>query len=107
MRWLALLLRIIGWLLTPFVVWAASFLGTWVGSVVAARVETPRSALYVAVAFGVVFGLVTTLLWVRALRRSPKLRHSLHVTREGVPVLEGAFPAAHESTPDHAAPPAP
>lgn len=61
------LLRIVGWLLTPLVVWAASFLGGWLGAVVGARTGT----LYGGIGWMVVFGLVgggaglVAWMWVR------------------------------------------
>lgn len=88
MRWLALLARIIGWLLTPLVVWAASFLGAWFGTWFAAGLPNPRSGLYVTVGSGLVAGLAMALIWMRILRRSRRLRHSLHVTPEGLPILD-------------------
>ncbi|HSR93146.1 MAG TPA: hypothetical protein VLK88_17700, partial [Gemmatimonadales bacterium] len=46
MRWLALFARIIGWLLTPLVVWAASFLGAWLATWFATGIAAPRAGLY-------------------------------------------------------------
>ena len=39
-------------------------------------------------------GLVMTLIWMKVLRRSRRLRKSLHVTSEGLPILEDALPPA-------------
>ena len=85
MRWLKLLIRILGWLLTPLIAWAACVLGAWLGLVLARWIERPTQGLLVAAGAGVVAGFTTLLLWIRVLRRSPKLRHTLHVTREGIP----------------------
>ena len=41
MRWLRLLFRIFGWLLTPFLAWAASFFGAVGGALIAMRMEDP------------------------------------------------------------------
>ena len=106
MRWLALLARIIGWLLTPLVVWAASFFGAWLGTWFAAGLPNPRSGLYVTVGSGMVAGLVMTLIWMRILGRSRRLRRSLHVTPEGLPILEEALPPAAEEPASVEAPPA-
>lgn len=106
MRWLALLLRIVGWLLTPFMVWAASFLGAWVGAGMFRNLESPRDALYYTAASGLITGLVATFFWLRFLRKSPRLRHSLHVTREGLPVLEEALPPAEPEVVEVPGPPA-
>jgi hypothetical protein len=88
MRWLGILVRVVGWLLTPLVVWAASFSGAWLVLQVAPHIEQPRRALMAALAAALVAGIGVMLLWMRLLRRSPRLRHSLHVDREGLPVIE-------------------
>ncbi|MGH7702183.1 MAG: hypothetical protein ACREMO_03770 [Gemmatimonadales bacterium] len=85
MRWLRLLLRVGGWLLTPLVAWAASFCGAFLGTVVAGRLGQADPGLMVTVLAGIVSGFGVLLLWMRLLRRSPRLRHSLHLTREGIP----------------------
>ncbi len=63
-------MRILGWLLTPFVVWAASFVGGWsVGAlVVAAGAGAPSSTLWMVVG-GVVGGVVAGIGWVVLMRR--------------------------------------
>jgi hypothetical protein len=47
MRWIRLLFRIFGWLLTPFLAWAASFFGAVGGALVAIRMEDPVEGLAV------------------------------------------------------------
>jgi hypothetical protein len=94
MRWLALFARIVGWLLTPLVVWAASFLGAWLATWFATGIAAPRAGLYATLISGLIAGLVMTLVWMRVLRRSRRLRKSLHVTSEGLPILEDALPPA-------------
>jgi hypothetical protein len=88
MRWLGILVRIIGWLLTPLVAWAASFYGAWLLLQGEGQFENPRYALYAAFAAALVAGILLMLAWMQLLRRSPRLRHSLHVDREGLPVLD-------------------
>lgn len=88
MRWLVLLARIVGWLLTPLVAWAASLWGAWLVFRREAGFREPRTALYAAFATGLVLAVLLLLAWIELLRRSPRLRHSLHVTREGLPDLE-------------------
>ena len=39
MRWLRLVFRIFGWLLTPFLAWAASFFGAVGGALIAMRID--------------------------------------------------------------------
>jgi hypothetical protein len=90
MRWFSILTRIVGWLLTPLVVWAASFFGAWLLLNISGQFSNPRNALYVALAIAFISGVAILLLWMSLLRRSPRLRHSLHVDPEGLPVLEDA-----------------
>ena len=88
MRWLGILVRIVGWLLTPLVVWAASFCAAWVLLQTAPHFEQPRYAIVAALVAALGSGIGVMLLWVQLLRRSPRLRHSLHVDREGLPVID-------------------
>jgi hypothetical protein len=99
MRWLGILVRVVGWLLTPLVVWAASFSAAWLVLQAAPHIEQPRRALAAALAGALVAGIGVMLLWMRLLRRSPRLRHSLHVDREGLPVIDdiGAEVAPEEA----------
>jgi hypothetical protein len=96
MRWLRLFLLIIGWLLTPLVVWAASVLGAWAGARTGGRLPTPDQALAATVVGGVLAGFTAVFVWMRLLRRSPRLRHSLGITREGIPIKEELIHAIHE-----------
>jgi hypothetical protein len=88
MRWIDILLRILGWLLTPLVVWAASLFGAAIAMALLSPALSSHAILYITIAVGMLTGLVTTLVWMKVLRRSPRLRKSLHITREGLPVLE-------------------
>ena len=88
MRWLGILVRIIGWLLTPLVAWAASFYGAWLLLQAQGQFESPHQAVYAAFAVALIAGILLMLAWMQLLRRSPRLRHSLHVDREGLPVLD-------------------
>jgi hypothetical protein len=90
MRWLGILVRILGWLLTPLVAWAVSFYGAWMLLEAEAGFENPRHAVYTAFVVALVTGTLLMYGWIQLLRKSPKLRHSLHVDREGLPVLEEA-----------------
>lgn len=92
MRWSGLLIRIVGWLLTPLVAWAASLWGAWIMLRRVASFDNPRHAVYAALGAGLVLAVLAMLAWLELLRRSPRLRHSLHVDREGLPVLEEAAP---------------
>lgn len=85
MRWLRLALRAGGWLLTPFLAWAASFFGCVAGQVLAARVASPDAGLLLSATLGALAGFGAVLLWLRVLRTSPSVREALAVTPEGVP----------------------
>ncbi|MEO6068584.1 MAG: hypothetical protein ABIQ41_11475 [Gemmatimonadales bacterium] len=74
---LRLLLRILGWLLTPLVASAASFLGAVLGTVVAEWIESPTVGLVVTVGLGAATGAVVLVFWFRLLRHHPKLSHAL------------------------------
>ena len=80
MKVLKLLLRVLGWLLTPLVAWAASFVGAAIGAVFARSITSPTTGLVVTAACGAVAGLGTLALVIHYLRNSPRLRHALHVT---------------------------
>jgi len=96
MRWLGILVRVLGWLLAPLVAWAVSFYGAWLLLKTQGNFENPRHAIYAALAAALLTGTLLMYGWIQVLRRSPKLRHSLHVDREGLPVLEevGQSPTA-------------
>ena len=88
MRWLGRLGRLVGWLLTPLVAWAASFCGAWLVFAVAGRMGRPRGLLAIVLTTGFVTAVVALLLWMWLLRHSARLRHTLHVDPEGLPVTE-------------------
>jgi hypothetical protein len=46
--------------------------------------------LVIFLVIGFVVAVVALLLWMRILRSSPRLRHTLHVDREGLPMTEEA-----------------
>ena len=70
-RWLAHLLVVFGWLLTPVLAWGASYVGLWAGALVAMRFSQPVTMLAVAVAGAVLSGLAVIAVWVRFMRRVP------------------------------------
>lgn len=55
-RWL----RTLGWLLTPVVVWAASFLGGWLG----ARHADPDAGIGPLIVGGVAGGFIALVVWL-------------------------------------------
>jgi hypothetical protein len=88
MRAKLFLLRAFGWLLTPFVALAASFLGASLGTFLAAALSNPLHGVALTIVFGGLGGFLAVHYWLRALRHSPRLQHALHVLPDGTP--EGA-----------------
>ena len=74
---LRLVLRILGWLLTPLVASAASFLGAVAGTIVAEWFDSPTVGLVVTVGLGAATGFTALVFWFRLLRHHPKLTHAL------------------------------
>lgn len=85
MRVLRFLLRLLGWLLTPLVAWAASFCGAMVGALLASRLASPAAGVVVTAACGLLTGFATLAIVIHYLRRSPRLREALHVTEDAIP----------------------
>jgi hypothetical protein len=80
------LVRLAGWLLTPLVAWAASFLGAWFGALISGGASSSRTTLYLTVLFGALAALVSAWAWLRYLRLHPRLQRTLEVTEEGTPL---------------------
>lgn len=80
------LARLVGWLLTPLVAWAASFLGSTLGALMGARMGTARGGLWITAGMGALFALTSAWGWLRFLRRSPKLQETLAVAPDGTPL---------------------
>lgn len=101
LRLLRFTVRLVGWLLTPLIAWAASFFGAWAGAALAAGVRGAIGALAVTIAGAAVTGIGATMLWMRLLRRSPQLQQALQVTGEGIPraALEPIGQGREEPTP--------
>ena len=85
MRWVRLVFRVFGWLLTPFLAWAASFFGAVAGALIAMRLDDPFRGLAVTAICGAVTGFAGLVLWLEYLRRSPEVREALAVTEDGTP----------------------
>jgi hypothetical protein len=85
MRWIRLLFRIFGWLLTPFLAWAASFFGAVGGALLALRLEDPVEGLALTALFGALTGFAALIAWLGYIRRSPEVREVLAVTEDGTP----------------------
>ena len=80
------LARFLGWLLTPLVALAASFLGAWIGATLAAGIKSIRTGGWLVLGFGAGFGLIAAWGWLYYLRRSPRLQKSLAVAPDGTPL---------------------
>jgi hypothetical protein len=85
MRVARFLARLVGWLLTPFIAWAASFIGAIFGASIAKGVDSPGTGLVITLVCGAIAGLGTLGVVIHYLRRSPRLRHALHVTEDAIP----------------------
>ncbi len=66
-------IRGFAWLLTPAVVWAASFVGGWFGAVLGARFAGPSSGVLWMVGGAVILGSGALVAWVLRLRRGARL----------------------------------
>lgn len=84
------LLRASGWLLTPFVALAASFVGALLGTVLASLLSNPLHGVMLTIILGGCAGYVTVHYWLRALRRSRRLQRALHVLPDGTPEAAAA-----------------
>jgi hypothetical protein len=85
MRWVRLFFRIFGWLLTPFLAWAASFFGAVAGALLAIKLNDPVRGLVVTAVCGGLAGFAALIGWLHYLRRSPEVREVLAVTEDGTP----------------------
>jgi hypothetical protein len=85
MRWVRLLFRIFGWLLTPFLAWAASFFGAVIGALLAMRLDNPVRGLVLTAICGGIAGFAALIAWLHLLRRSPEIQEVLAVTPDGTP----------------------
>jgi hypothetical protein len=100
MRWLRLFFRIFGWLLTPFLAWAASFFGAVGGALIAMRLANPIKGLAVTALCGAVAGFAALIAWLGYLRQSPEVRQALAVMEDGTPDTTGfALPASGSTRP--------
>jgi hypothetical protein len=66
-------LRVVAWLLTPFVVWAASFSGGWIGATIGRRFPVLLGGVEWMLLGGLLGGATALALWVHRLRRARHL----------------------------------
>ena len=97
MRWVKILFRIFGWLLTPFLAWAASFFGAVGGALIAMKMQDPVQGLAVTALCGAITGFAALIFWLRYLRQTPEAREVLAVTEDGTPdTIDLMMPARRE-----------
>lgn len=82
-RWVA---RFFGWLLTPIVAWAASFLGAALTAQLIGSRGASRSQLMVTIVGGAIAAVLVLIGWLRFLRRSPRLQETLQLEPDGTPI---------------------
>src|SRR5438552_17042849 len=90
-RWLAHLLIVVGWLLTPVLAWSASYVGLWAGALAATGFTRPVTMLVVAAAVATFFGSTALFIWVRFMRGVPYILSHLmspRTSEEPVAVAE-------------------
>jgi len=80
-RWLAHLLVVLGWLLTPVFAWGASYAGLWLGALIGMRFSRPLTMLAMAGAGAALLGFAALAVWVRFMRRVPHLLSHLMAPR--------------------------
>jgi hypothetical protein len=80
-RWLAHACIIVGWLLTPALAWGASYLGLFLGAMLAVRFTSPLAMLIAAGSGAALLGFATLFVWVRLMRRVPHLLSHLMAPR--------------------------
>ncbi|MEO8448858.1 MAG: hypothetical protein ABI647_03650 [Gemmatimonadota bacterium] len=79
------LASLLGWLLTPFLAWAASFLGATIAAALLSNLASPQTALVIAFTLGLASAVVVTVFWLRWIRRSRRIQRTLHITEDGTP----------------------
>ena len=85
MKVLRFVARLFGWLLTPIVASAASFLGAVAGAMIAGSIADPMRGLIMSGVCALVAAVVVTWFWLHWLRLRPEVRHVLGVDESGAP----------------------
>ncbi len=87
MRVIRFVARFFGWLLTPVVAWAASFLGATFTAWIARPIGGSAMTQLIATVLGGAAAAALALIgWIRLLGRSARLRQTLNVDPDGVPL---------------------
>jgi len=84
-RFVRLLLRIAGWLLTPLVLISTAAIGAFIGLLIAPRFSSANVSLAVTGGLAFISAVLGLIFWARLLREHPGLRHTLEMTVEGTP----------------------
>ena len=71
------IIRLFGWLLTPFAAWAVSFLGGWLGALLGSNIASPGWAFVLLLAGAGLGAFIGAAAWIWGLRRAwhSALRH--------------------------------
>ena len=85
MKVFRVLARILGWLLTPLVALAASFLGATFAATIVANHADPRKGLIFSFVGAMAFAVFVSWLWLRTLRHAPHVREALSLDEGGLP----------------------
>lgn len=81
-----LLVRLLGWLLTPVISLIGAFAGAWVGAALGESLASSTAAAWAMLGFGALCGVGAAWAWLRLLRRSPRLQETLAVGPDGTPL---------------------
>ncbi|MFI5235424.1 MAG: hypothetical protein ACHQXA_06920 [Gemmatimonadales bacterium] len=91
---LRLLLKGLGWLLTPLVASAASFLGAEFGTLLSEWVPSPIAGLLLTIACGAATGFIGTHFWIRFLQTHRRLSRALQIDPVVLAAIQEEGPAA-------------
>ncbi len=92
-----LLVRLLGWLLTPLVSLLGAFGGAWAGASIGEGLASSTAAAWTMLALGAACGIGAAWIWLRLLRRSPRLQESLAVAPDGTPLAASEGESADQS----------
>ncbi len=92
-----LLVRLLGWLLTPVISLLGAFLGAWIGASVGETLASSTAAAWTMLGLGAALGIVAAWAWLRFLRHSPRLQRTLAVAPDGTPLAATEDEPAEQS----------
>jgi hypothetical protein len=81
-----LLVRLLGWLLTPVISLIGAFLGAWIGASIGTSLASSTVAAWTVLILGALMGMAAAWAWLRLLRRSRRLQETLAVAPDGTPL---------------------